>query len=204
MRCVGVGKCRHADGGVMCPSYMVTREEEHSTRGRSRLLFEMLEGHADSPITAGWRSTEVRDALDLCLACKGCKRDCPVEVDMATMKAEFLAHHYAGRLRPRAHYSMGWLPAVAQLASRAPRLVNALSQAPGAARRPHRGGRHRPAPPDAAVRRPDAAGLARRARSRGRPGCAARWCCGRTPSPTISPRRSGRRRSRCWRRPAGG
>ena len=130
MRCVGVGKCRHATGGVMCPSYMVTREEEHSTRGRSRLLFEMLEGHADSPVTAGWRSTEVRDALDLCLACKGCKKDCPVEVDMATMKAEFLAHHYAGRLRPRAHYSMGWLPAAAQLASRAPRLVNADSQAP--------------------------------------------------------------------------
>jgi len=131
MRCVGVGKCRHASGGVMCPSYMVTREEEHSTRGRSRLLFEMLEGHADSPVQAGWRSTEVRDALDLCLACKGCKKDCPVEVDMATMKAEFLAHHYAGRLRPRSHYSMGWLPAVAQLASRAPRLVNALTQAPG-------------------------------------------------------------------------
>jgi Fe-S oxidoreductase len=76
MRCVGVGKCRHSHGGVMCPSYMVTREEEHSTRGRSRLLFEMLEGHADSPVTAGWRSTEVRDALDLCLACKGCKKDC--------------------------------------------------------------------------------------------------------------------------------
>ena len=130
MRCVGVGKCRHSTGGVMCPSYMVTREEEHSTRGRSRLLFEMLGGHADSPVTAGWRSTAVRDALDLCLACKGCKRDCPVEVDMATMKAEFLAHHYQGRLRPRAHYSMGWLPAVAQLASRAPRLVNALAQAP--------------------------------------------------------------------------
>ena len=130
MRCVGVGKCRHSDGGVMCPSYMVTREEEHSTRGRSRLLFEMLAGHADSPVTGGWRSTEVRDALDLCLACKGCKRDCPAEVDMATMKAEFLAHHYQRRLRPRAHYSMGWLPAVAQLASRAPWLVNAVSQAP--------------------------------------------------------------------------
>jgi Fe-S oxidoreductase len=130
MRCVGVGKCRHGSGGVMCPSYMVTREEEHSTRGRSRLLFEMLEGHADSPVTAGWRSTEVRDALDLCLACKGCKKDCPAEVDMATMKAEFLAHHYAGRLRPRAHYSMGWLPAVAQVAARAPRLVNAVTQAP--------------------------------------------------------------------------
>jgi Fe-S oxidoreductase/FAD/FMN-containing dehydrogenase len=130
MRCVGVGKCRHSSGGVMCPSYMVTREEEHSTRGRSRLLFEMLEGHADSPVTAGWRSTAVKDALDLCLACKGCKRDCPVEVDMATMKAEFLAHHYQGRLRPLAHYSMGWLPLAARLAARAPRLVNALTQAP--------------------------------------------------------------------------
>ncbi len=130
MRCVGVGKCRHDHGGVMCPSYMVTRDEEHSTRGRSRLLFEMLQGHADSPVTAGWRSPEVRDALDLCLACKGCKRDCPVEVDMATMKAEFLAHHYQGRLRPRSHYSMGWLPAAARLAARAPGLVNAIAQAP--------------------------------------------------------------------------
>jgi FAD/FMN-containing dehydrogenase/Fe-S oxidoreductase len=130
MRCVGVGKCRHDSGGVMCPSYMVTREEEHSTRGRSRLLFEMLAGHADSPVTAGWRSPEVKDALDLCLACKGCKRDCPVEVDMATMKAEFLAHHYQGRLRPRAHYSMGWLPVVARVAARVPRLVNAVAQAP--------------------------------------------------------------------------
>jgi FAD/FMN-containing dehydrogenase/Fe-S oxidoreductase len=127
-RCVGVGRCRHDDGGVMCPSYMVTREEEHSTRGRARLLFEMLGGHADSPINDGWRSTEVRDALDLCLACKGCKRDCPVEVDMATMKAEFLAQHYRRRLRPRSHYSMGWLPAASVLASRAPRLVNAVTQ----------------------------------------------------------------------------
>jgi Fe-S oxidoreductase len=93
----------------------------------------MLNGHADSPVKAGWRSAEVRDALDLCLACKGCKKDCPVEVDMATMKAEFLAHHYAGRLRPRAHYSMGWLPAaaLAVTAARAPRLVNAVTQAPG-------------------------------------------------------------------------
>ena len=95
LRCVGVGKCRHDDGGVMCPSYRATREEEHSTRGRARLLFEMLGGHDDSPITDGWRSTEVRDALDLCLSCKGCKSDCPVGVDMATYKAEFLHHHYA-------------------------------------------------------------------------------------------------------------
>ena len=129
-RCVGVGKCRRHEGGVMCPSYMVTREEEHSTRGRSRLLFEMLQGHPDSPITDGWRSTAVKESLDLCLACKGCKTDCPVNVDMATYKAEFLSHHYAGRIRPLAHYSMGWLPLLARAATRLPRLVNALSQAP--------------------------------------------------------------------------
>jgi FAD/FMN-containing dehydrogenase/Fe-S oxidoreductase len=128
LRCVGVGKCRHHDGGVMCPSYMATREEEHSTRGRARLLFEMLEGHADSPISDGWRSTQVRDALDLCLACKGCKQDCPVGVDMATYKAEFLSHHYEHRLRPRAHYSMGWLPLAARAASVLPSPVNLLTQ----------------------------------------------------------------------------
>ncbi|MBA2769559.1 MAG: FAD-binding oxidoreductase, partial [Sporichthyaceae bacterium] len=95
-RCVGVGNCRSSggDGQVMCPSYQVTREETHSTRGRARLLFEMIRGEV---ITDGWRSTEVRDALDLCLSCKGCRSDCPVEVDMATYKAEFLSHHYAGR-----------------------------------------------------------------------------------------------------------
>jgi Fe-S oxidoreductase len=130
-RCVGVGKCRGDEGGVMCPSYRVTREEEHSTRGRSRLLLEMVRGEV---ITGGWHSTEVRDALDLCLACKGCRKDCPVDVDMATYKAEFLAHHYKGRLRPASHYSMGWLPAVALLAARAPAAVNAAGRAPGLAR----------------------------------------------------------------------
>ncbi|MGW7595490.1 (Fe-S)-binding protein, partial [Streptomyces rubiginosohelvolus] len=110
MRCVGIGNCRGHHGAVMCPSYRATKEEEHSTRGRARLLFEMLDGHPDSAVTDGWRSTEVHDALDLCLACKGCKSDCPTGVDMATLKAEFLAHHYAGRPRPAAHYSMGWLP----------------------------------------------------------------------------------------------
>jgi Fe-S oxidoreductase len=116
----------------MCPSYQVTGEEEHSTRGRARLLFEMLNGHPDGTITDGWRSEEVRDALDLCLACKGCKSDCPADVDMATYKAEFLAHHYQGRLRPRADYALGWLPVVAQAIGRlrAGRLVNALSHAP--------------------------------------------------------------------------
>lgn len=129
LRCVGVGQCRSHSGGVMCPSYRATGEEEHSTRGRSRLLFEMLNDHPDSPITDGWRSTAVRDALDLCLACKGCKSDCPVDVDMATYKAEFLSHHYAHRLRPASHYAMGWLPVWARLAALAPRAVNAISHA---------------------------------------------------------------------------
>ncbi|MFJ7021453.1 FAD-binding and (Fe-S)-binding domain-containing protein [Streptomyces sp. NPDC101117] len=133
-RCVGVGKCRSSQGGVMCPSYRATREEEHSTRGRARLLYEMVDNHADSPIKDGWRSEEVRDALDLCLACKGCKTDCPVNVDMATYKAEFLHHHYKRRLRPLAHYSMGWLPAVARVAAVAPRTVNALTRVPWVAR----------------------------------------------------------------------
>ncbi|MGW0499062.1 FAD-binding and (Fe-S)-binding domain-containing protein [Streptomyces sp. NPDC003007] len=131
-RCVGVGKCRSLEGGVMCPSYRATREEEHSTRGRARLLFEMVRN--DSPVSSDWRSREVHDALDLCLACKGCKTDCPVNVDMATYKAEFLHHHYAGRVRPRAHYSMGWLPAAARVAALAPRTVNALTSLPWVAR----------------------------------------------------------------------
>jgi FAD/FMN-containing dehydrogenase/Fe-S oxidoreductase len=126
-RCVGVGMCRRSGGGVMCPSYMVTREEEHSTRGRARLLFEMLQG---DPLGDGWRDPAVAEALDLCLACKGCRRDCPVNVDMATYKAEFLAHHYAGRLRPRDHYTLGWLPAAAALASYAPGTANALARLP--------------------------------------------------------------------------
>ncbi|MYX30451.1 FAD-binding protein [Streptomyces sp. SID8381] len=130
MRCVGIGNCRSHEGGVMCPSYRATKEEEHSTRGRARLLFEMLDGHADSTITDGWRSTEVKDALDLCLACKGCKSDCPVGVDMATYKAEFLSHHYEGRLRPAAHYALGWLPLWARLSRLAPGPVNALLRAP--------------------------------------------------------------------------
>ncbi|OBI25897.1 FAD-binding and (Fe-S)-binding domain-containing protein [Mycobacterium sp. E2238] len=127
-RCVGVGKCRGDESGVMCPSYRATQEEEHSTRGRARLLFEMLEGDV---ITDGWRSTEVHDALDLCLACKGCRSDCPVNVDMATYKAEFLFHHYRGRVRPMAHYSMGWIPLWARLAAVAPHLLNTVTHTPG-------------------------------------------------------------------------
>ncbi|MFJ5277120.1 FAD-linked oxidase C-terminal domain-containing protein [Streptomyces parvulus] len=128
-RCVGVAKCRTpsaAGPDVMCPSFRATGEEEHSTRGRARLLHEMLAGEL---VTDGWRSTEVRDALDLCLSCKGCRSDCPVEVDMATYKAEFLHHHYAGRRRPAAHYAMGWLPVWLRWAARArvAPVVNALA-----------------------------------------------------------------------------
>ncbi|WP_329048923.1 FAD-binding oxidoreductase [Amycolatopsis sp. NBC_01488] len=140
-RCVGVGRCRQhttSGGQVMCPSYQVTGEEEHSTRGRARLLFEMLDGHGDSPVSDGWRSDAVREALDLCLACKGCKTDCPANVDMATYKAEFLSHHYEGRpwRRPRSDFTMGWLPAFAQVVGRlrAGRVVNALTHAPGLSR----------------------------------------------------------------------
>jgi FAD/FMN-containing dehydrogenase/Fe-S oxidoreductase len=128
IRCVGVSKCRKEEGGTMCPSYMATREEKHSTRGRARLLFEMLQG---DPLHGGWKSEYVKDALDLCLACKACKTECPVSVDMASYKAEFLAHHYEGRLRPRTAYSMGLIYRWARMAQHAPRLVNFLTSVPG-------------------------------------------------------------------------
>jgi FAD/FMN-containing dehydrogenase/Fe-S oxidoreductase len=125
LRCVGAGKCRDTSEGTMCPSFMATLDEEHTTRGRARVLFEMLRGET---ITGGWRSKAVHEALDLCLACKGCKGDCPVSVDMATYKAEFLSHHYKRRLRPRAAYSMGLIMFHARLASRAPWLANAVGR----------------------------------------------------------------------------
>jgi FAD/FMN-containing dehydrogenase/Fe-S oxidoreductase len=127
LRCVGVGRCRRLDGGTMCPSFMATREEMHSTRGRARLLFEMLE---QRPLGGGWRDEHVKDALDLCLSCKGCKGDCPVTVDMATYKAEFLSHYYGGRLRPRSAYVFGLIMYWARLASHAPWLANFLTQTP--------------------------------------------------------------------------
>jgi FAD/FMN-containing dehydrogenase/Fe-S oxidoreductase len=127
-RCIGIGECRREHKGTMCPSYRVTREEMHSTRGRAHLLFEMLEG---DPLQDGWRNEHVNEALDLCLACKGCKGDCPVGVDMATYKAEFLSHHYAGRLRPVAAYSMGLIHLWARVASLAPHVANFLTQTPG-------------------------------------------------------------------------
>jgi FAD/FMN-containing dehydrogenase/Fe-S oxidoreductase len=127
-RCVGAGVCRRHEGGTMCPSYMVTREEKHSTRGRARLLGEMIRGET---VTDGWRSEEVREALDLCLACKGCKGECPVQVDMATYKAEFLSHYYEGRLRPRSAYTMGHIHFWARLAALVPHVANFLTHAPG-------------------------------------------------------------------------
>src|SRR5438067_7390160 len=108
---------------------MVTREEMHSTRGRTHLLWEML--HGDPIGKSGWRDDHVKEALDLCLACKGCKSECPLNVDMATYKAEFLAHYYEGRLRPRHAYAMGLIPWWARIAARMPGVVNAVLRAPG-------------------------------------------------------------------------
>jgi Fe-S oxidoreductase len=132
LRCVGVGKCRHDEGGVMCPSYRATREEEHSTRGRAHLLWEMTqgEGQRNGIIRDGWRSEEVKHSLDLCLACKGCKTECPVGVDVATYKAEFLSHYYEGRMRPRSAYAFGNIDIWARLASRVPGVANLTTQLP--------------------------------------------------------------------------
>jgi len=127
LRCVGVGKCRREEGGVMCPSWRATHEEEHSTRGRAHLLWEMTQGEV---IRDGWKSEEVKHSLDLCLACKGCKSDCPVSVDVATYKAEFLSHYYEGRVRPLSAYAFGNIDIWASLASNAPGLVNLTTQLP--------------------------------------------------------------------------
>jgi len=127
LKCVGVGKCRRHEGGMMCPSYMVTREEEHSTRGRARMLFEMLQGDV---LKDGWHDENVKQSLDLCLACKGCKGDCPVNVDMATYKSEFLSHYYEGKLRPRTAYVFGWIFWWSKLASKMPGLTNFFMHAP--------------------------------------------------------------------------
>ena len=97
MRCVGVGACRKTNSGTMCPSYMATREEQHSTRGRAHLLWELMQSDT---LPDRWRNEQVHEALDLCLSCKACKSECPVNVDMATYKAEFLAQYYAGRMHP--------------------------------------------------------------------------------------------------------
>jgi FAD/FMN-containing dehydrogenase/Fe-S oxidoreductase len=130
-RCVGVGKCRRVAGegeqDTMCPSFMVTREEKHSTRGRTHLLWEMTRGEV---LPDAWKSEAVKEALDLCLSCKGCKNDCPVNVDVATYKAEFLSHYWEGRIRPLRAFVFGWVDKWAVLASVAPRLANGLVRAP--------------------------------------------------------------------------
>jgi FAD/FMN-containing dehydrogenase/Fe-S oxidoreductase len=135
LRCVGVGKCRRhssdvAENQTMCPSYMATHEERHTTRGRAHLLWEMLQGDV---INKRWRDENVKEALDLCLSCKGCKSDCPVSVDMATYKAEFLSHYWAGRIRPRYAYAFGWIDKWAELVStlRMPGMVNLVASTPG-------------------------------------------------------------------------
>jgi FAD/FMN-containing dehydrogenase/Fe-S oxidoreductase len=124
-RCVGVGKCRKTDGGAMCPSYMATGEEQHSTRGRARLLFEMMQGEV---ITDGFRNEAVHEALEGCLSCKSCKTECAVNVDMATYKAEFLSHYYEGRVRPLKSYLFGQINVWASLAEYVPWLANVFTQ----------------------------------------------------------------------------
>jgi FAD/FMN-containing dehydrogenase/Fe-S oxidoreductase len=126
-RCVGMGKCRAQHGGTMCPSYRATGEERYSTRGRARLLQEMLRGEV---VTDLWQSDAVREALDLCFACKGCKSDCPTHTDLASYKAEFLSHYYEHNTRPRQAWSMGLIQKWAQLAERAPSAVNFFTQTP--------------------------------------------------------------------------
>jgi Fe-S oxidoreductase len=121
--CVGMGKCRSKSGGTMCPSYRATGEERYSTRGRARLLWEMLQGEV---ITDGWQSEEVKEALDWCLACKGCRSDCPTHTDMAAYKAEFLSHYYEKRMRPPAMLALARIGEWAPLASKAPGLANAF------------------------------------------------------------------------------
>ena len=133
-RCSGVGKCL-ADTtgglGVMCPSYQATREEKDSTRGRARVLQEMINGDV---VQGGWKSPEVHQALDLCLSCKGCARDCPTGIDMAAYKSQVLDHTYRGKIRPRSHYALGWLPRWGRLITRArflSRLINLSTATPG-------------------------------------------------------------------------
>jgi FAD/FMN-containing dehydrogenase/Fe-S oxidoreductase len=128
LRCVGVGACRKKESGTMCPSYMATNEEMHSTRGRAHLLWELMQ---EEVLPNKWQNEQVREALDLCLSCKACKSECPVSVDMATYKAEFLAHHYEGKSRPLSHHAFGRIDRWAKLASYAPGLVNAFNNAPG-------------------------------------------------------------------------
>ncbi|MDH2414537.1 FAD-binding and (Fe-S)-binding domain-containing protein [Nocardioides sp. CER19] len=122
-RCTGVGKCvaPHTNG-VMCPSYLATGNEKDATRGRARVLQEALDGG----LVHGLSDPAVHEALDLCLACKGCASDCPTGIDMATYKSEVLHQSYAGRRRPRSHYLLGRLPFWARLGAPFARLTNLL------------------------------------------------------------------------------
>ncbi|MFC9353965.1 FAD-binding and (Fe-S)-binding domain-containing protein [Arthrobacter sp. NPDC057013] len=126
--CIGVGRCRSDAGGVMCPSYRATKDEKDSTRGRSRVLQDMVRGARS--VGEGWKSEEVREVLDLCLACKACSSDCPTGVDMATYKSEFFSHYYEGKLRPLSHFSLGWLPRWLQITGRIAPVVNAVMSTP--------------------------------------------------------------------------
>jgi FAD/FMN-containing dehydrogenase/Fe-S oxidoreductase len=128
LRCIGLGACRKSDSGAMCPSYMVTLEEEHSTRGRAHMLFEMLQGEV---LRGRWEDEHVKKALDLCLSCKACKSECPANVDIATYKAEFLSHYYENKKRPLQAYAFGWIDKWAQWGSHAPQIANFFSRAPG-------------------------------------------------------------------------
>ena len=128
VRCIGLGECRKHDSGTMCPSYMVTLEEGHSTRGRAHMLFELLQGEV---VSGGWQDEHVKNVLDLCLSCKACKSECPTNVDIATYKAEFLSHYYESRRRPLHAYAFGLIDRWAKLGSVAPLLANFFSQAPG-------------------------------------------------------------------------
>ena len=128
LRCVGLGECRKHDTGSMCPSYMVTLEEQHSTRGRAHMLFELLQ---EEVVQEGWQDDHVKQALDLCLSCKACKSECPANVDMATYRAEFLSHYYEGHRRPIHAYAFGFIDRWLRLAAVAPAVANALLHAPG-------------------------------------------------------------------------
>ena len=128
LRCVGVGACRKTDAGTMCPSFMATGEELHSTRGRAHLLWELMQGEV---LPDKWHNGQVKESLDLCLACKACKSECPVSVDIATYKAEFLSHHFESRRRPLAHYAFGRIDVWAGMASHFPAVANLLGATPG-------------------------------------------------------------------------
>src|SRR5246127_782461 len=128
LRCIGVGACRKGTDGTMCPSYMATLDEEHSTRGRARLLWEMLQGEV---VQDGWKNEQVKQAMDLCLSCKACKSECPTNVDLATYRSEFLSHYYEARRRPLNAYAFGFIDRWARLASIAPGTANLLAGTPG-------------------------------------------------------------------------